>query len=204
MIKPLRRIRLSLGEIRHQELLDAGFAVIKREGLAGATVGKIAEEVGASKGIIHHYFTSKRGLVLATLRYAHALRSKEIVERLRAARSPYERLAAIIDVNFGPAYLNAEYCTLWVSCASEALRDKEFERLQRVIASRENSNLLHCLRQILPGEEAMSLLFGLRAMLQASRLWACYNRSFAATHARRLVYAFIQQKIPRFGAQVGD
>jgi TetR/AcrR family transcriptional repressor of bet genes len=166
-------------------------------------VGKIAEEVGASKGIIHHYFTNKRGLVLATLRYAHALRSQEIVKRLRAARSPHERLAAIIDVNFGPTYLNSEYCTLWVSCAGEALRDKEFDRLQQAIASRENSNLLHCLRQILPEAEAMNLLFGLRAMLQASRLWACYSKSYGSIHAQRLAHAFVQQKIPGFDAEVG-
>jgi hypothetical protein len=45
-----------LAEIRREEILSATFEVIKREGINRTTVARIANEVGVSKGIIHHYF----------------------------------------------------------------------------------------------------------------------------------------------------
>src|ERR687897_3145694 len=93
-------------DIRRRELLQAAYEVLKRDGLHATTIDKIALKAGAAKGIVHHYFPNKRDLIFTTLRYAHALRRNEIVQRLRLANSPHARLAAIIDVNLGETYLN--------------------------------------------------------------------------------------------------
>jgi TetR/AcrR family transcriptional repressor of bet genes len=46
----------SIQDVRRQELLRAAFQIMKRDGLHQVTIDKIAKEVGASRGIIHHYF----------------------------------------------------------------------------------------------------------------------------------------------------
>ncbi|TIX73739.1 MAG: TetR family transcriptional regulator, partial [Mesorhizobium sp.] len=57
-----------LSEIRRKELRRAAFAVLQREGVAGATLEKVAAEAGASKGIVLHYFRNKQEL------FEHAMR----------------------------------------------------------------------------------------------------------------------------------
>jgi TetR/AcrR family transcriptional repressor of bet genes len=196
---------LALGEIRQEELLTAAFTVMKRDGLAGTTVSKIAEEIDVSKGIVHHYFINKHELIFRTMRYAHAIRRKAIVDLLRAARSPRERLAALIEVNLGETYLHHDYCSLWISFAAEALNDADFARLLQVIHRREQSNLFHALRQIVSKQDAQRLLPSLQAIIEACRLWSGHPvwtgniGPWNSAHARALAYSLLKHKIPGFG-----
>jgi transcriptional repressor BetI len=185
-------------DIRRGELLQAAYDVLKRDGLHATTIDKIALEAGAAKGIVHHYFPNKRELILGTMRYAHALRRREIVRRLRLATSPQARLAAIIDVNLGETYLSHEYCRLWIAAAVEALNDPDFARLQKIIRRRELSALLHALRQLVPEREANELLLALRATVEACRLWVGYIDWYDSSHAITLAYAMLKARIPGF------
>ena len=187
-------------DFRRKELLNAALAVMKRDGLHAVTVSKIANECGASKGVIHHYFKNKRELVLQTLRHAHALRRKDIVERLRAARSPQERIAAIVVVNLGETYLSHQYCSLWISLATASLNDSEFARLLYAIRQRERSTLLHALRQILPQSDVMQTLLMIRAMIEGVRLWVGYIDWYDSGYAMRHANALLKGTIPGFGS----
>lgn len=51
-----------ISELRRQELLDAAFRVILRDGLDGATTSSIAIEAGASKGMVHFFFQASSAL----------------------------------------------------------------------------------------------------------------------------------------------
>jgi TetR/AcrR family transcriptional repressor of bet genes len=188
----------SISELRRQELLAAAFRVILRDGLEGATTGSIAAAAGASKGMVHFYFPSKRMLVLAALRAGHAHRAQELMRRLCTARTAQQRLAAFVDVILGPAHLNREHCALWIASAVEALNDPEFARLMNVIRRRERSLLLHALRQLLPRPQAMNLLLGLRALIEACRLWVGYIGWYDSAHATALAYAMLRRNIPDF------
>jgi len=97
-------ILVRIDELRRRELIRAAFSVIKREGLHYATLAKIAEEAGASKGLVHHYFRDKQQLIELTMRFVQAQKKGEVVKRLRAARTPSERLWAVASV-----VLNEEY-----------------------------------------------------------------------------------------------
>jgi TetR/AcrR family transcriptional regulator, transcriptional repressor of bet genes len=187
-------------DIRRRELLQAAYEVLKRDGLHATTIDKIALEAGAAKGIVHHYFPNKRDLIFTTLRYAHALRRNEIVQRLRLANSPHARLAAIIDVNLGETYLNYEYCRLWVATSVEALNDPEFARLQRIIRRRERSTMLHELRQLVSEHEVDEALLALRSCVEACRLWVSYISWYRSRHAIDLVYAMLNGRIPGFSS----
>ena len=54
-------------EITRQNLLDAALVVIGKQGYAGATVEKIAEEAGVSKGVIYYYFDTKADIATSVL-----------------------------------------------------------------------------------------------------------------------------------------
>jgi TetR/AcrR family transcriptional repressor of bet genes len=183
-------------DIRRQELLEAAYEVLKRDGLHATTTDKIALEAGAAKGIVHHYFPSKRELILTTLRYAHALRRNEIVQRLRLATSPHARIAAIIDVNLGEAYLTHQHCRLWIAMAVEALNDPEFARLQKIIRRRERSTLLHALRQSVPKCDIDEVLLAIRSLIEACRLWVGYIDWYDSAHATALAYDMLKARIP--------
>ncbi|NNN01923.1 MAG: TetR family transcriptional regulator [Acidimicrobiaceae bacterium] len=65
---------------RRQQLSDAAWRVILREGVDGATTRLIARESGYSAGVLSHYFESKDDILLEALRNAHSV----IKERLNA------------------------------------------------------------------------------------------------------------------------
>ncbi len=53
--------------LRRQSLIDAANAVFAEHGYDAATTREIAERAGCSEGLIHRYFSGKRGLLLAIL-----------------------------------------------------------------------------------------------------------------------------------------
>jgi AcrR family transcriptional regulator len=187
-----------ISTVRKQELLTAAFRVLLRDGLNGATTSGIAAEAGASKGMVHSYFSSKRSLILAALRWGHSLRKQELTRRLRAAHSPQQRLMAFVDVILGPKHLTHEHCALWIESAAEALNDAEFARLLTAIRRREQSTLLHALRQLLDDPDAERALLSLRATVEASRLWAGYIGWYDSAHATALAQSILKQSVPDF------
>ncbi len=53
--------------LRQSALIEAANAVFAEHGYDGATTRQIAERAGCSEGLIHRYFSGKRGLLLAIL-----------------------------------------------------------------------------------------------------------------------------------------
>src|SRR5690606_17178934 len=74
-----------LVDIRRRELRQAAFEVLQREGMAGATLEKVAIQAGASKGIVLHYFRNKQELFEQAMREANANLRDAVAERLRQA-----------------------------------------------------------------------------------------------------------------------
>ncbi|NGP06748.1 TetR/AcrR family transcriptional regulator [Rhodococcus sp. 14C212] len=52
---------------RSAEVLDAAAAVLARQGYDGTSVDAIADELGATKGVIYHYYRSKADILLGVL-----------------------------------------------------------------------------------------------------------------------------------------
>jgi TetR/AcrR family transcriptional repressor of bet genes len=161
--------RLSIEQLRRQELAIAAYEVLQEEGIAGTTLAKVAERAGMSKGIVVHYFGGKDALLEAVMRLANALLRDEVIMRMRAARSPRERLDAIIAGNFSPQFFKPEICSAWLSLCAEVSRNAEFARIQRAIHARMRSNLLSALRHLLPPEQREAAVIGITAMIDG--LW---------------------------------
>jgi AcrR family transcriptional regulator len=56
---------------RREELLEAVWRVLARDGLHGTTIRAIANETGWSAGVLAHYFTDKEDILISALRLSH-------------------------------------------------------------------------------------------------------------------------------------
>ncbi|SFI71244.1 transcriptional regulator, TetR family [Streptosporangium canum] len=66
---------------RRAEIAHAALRLCAQDGLAGVSIGRVAQEAGVSKGLVQHYFAAKADLLRAS---AHLLR-QEIERHVRAA-----------------------------------------------------------------------------------------------------------------------
>ncbi len=65
------RARLSLDE-RRQQLLDLGLELFSQRPFEDISVEDIADAAGISRGLLYHYFPSKRDFYVAVVRVAAA------------------------------------------------------------------------------------------------------------------------------------
>jgi TetR/AcrR family transcriptional repressor of bet genes len=195
---PVTRIR----DLRRQELLAAAFAVMKRNGLPATTIDKIAQEAGYSKGVVLHYFENKDALIYEAVRQVYDQHRKEIAERLHAAKTPSERIWAIVSAHLDPMHLNRDNCNVWISVISETFTNSDFSRLQRNVHKRERSALLHALRQISSEEDARNSADGLMALMQAFTLWTGYIAGYGSTQALPAAQSFLRTNVPGFDSTV--
>lgn len=158
-----------LSDIRRKELRQAAFAVLQREGIAGATLEKVAIEAGCSKGIVLHYFANKNALFEEVMREANLDLGRLVAERMRLAKSPQERLEAIIKANFEPRFFRPSVCHAWLSFCAEVPREPTLARIQRAIHSRMHSNLLSCLKHMLDRRDAEVVALNVSAIIDG--LW---------------------------------
>jgi len=78
---------------RREELLEAVWRVIARDGMEGTTIRGIAKETGWSTGVLSHYFADKGDIIGSALRLAYeriASRWDAKLEGLTGVRALYE------------------------------------------------------------------------------------------------------------------
>jgi AcrR family transcriptional regulator len=80
---------------RRRQLLEAGARVFTERSYDDASMAEVARAAGISKGLLYHYFPSKRDLFVATLEAA-AAELRDITEPDPSRPIP-EQLAAILD-----------------------------------------------------------------------------------------------------------
>lgn len=158
-----------ISDIRRAELRRAAFEVLQKEGMAGATLERVAAQAGASKGIVLHYFASKQELFEHAMREANVKLTEVVVARLNNATTPRERLDAIIDGNFDESFFQPSICHAWLSLCAEVPREPQLARIQKVIHARMRSNLLSALVHLLPKEECEAVALGITTLIDG--LW---------------------------------
>lgn len=158
-----------LSDIRRRELRRAAVEVMRREGAAGTTLEKVAQEAGASKGIVLHYFRNKQELFEEAMREANAGLRDDVVRRLKAARSPIERIWAIVEANLGEHVFKPPHGHAWLSLCAEAPREPQLARLQSIFHSRMHSNLMSGFLSLVPRTEAARLSLSMSALIDG--LW---------------------------------
>ncbi len=105
---------------RRQLILDATLAVMLRKGLAATTVRDVAQEMGSSPGLVHHYFASMDELLATAFEQAAASGLDHTRAAVAAVHDPAGRLRA-----FFATYIRAEQdwaFQLWLDAWAEAVR----------------------------------------------------------------------------------
>ena len=140
--------KLGMEPIRRAALIDAAIAEIGAAGSLDVTVSKIARRAGVSSGLAHHYFGGKDDILLAAMRHVLKVYAREVRSRLAVARTPADRLKAIVEGSFAPSNFSADTVSAWLNFYVLALSSDQARRLHRVYAARLRSNLVHALRPL--------------------------------------------------------
>jgi TetR/AcrR family transcriptional repressor of bet genes len=142
---------------RKKELIEATIKSIEDYGFQGTTVLTISRQANLSAGIISHYFGSKQGLILATIRYLLEELKQGLLQQIAHCEQPLTpelRLQMIVDTNFACFQQSTSVTRTWLCFWAQALHDPELARLQSVNSRRLLQNLLYSYRQIIPDKES--------------------------------------------------
>ena len=192
----MRLARIS--DIRKKELRRAAFEVLQREGMAGATLEKVAAQAGASKGIVLHYFANKQELFEHAMREANAELRDAVVARLNRAVTPRDRLEAIIEGNFEERFFQPSVCHAWLSLCAEGPREPQLARIQKVIHARMRSNLMTALVCLLPKDECERVALAITALIDG--LWlrlGLQSDAFTREDALKQMRDYLSHRLPR-------
>jgi betaine-aldehyde dehydrogenase len=195
--------RVDIEDGRRRQLIGATIDTLAEVGLGATTLALIGQRAGVSAGLISHYFEDKDGLLEATLRSLAARLARATTERLRAARTPRERVQAVIDATLAPEEFDPRTCGVWLAFWGQVIHSARLKRVQNVYQQRMLSNLRHALKQLVPEADASRLAIALAAMIDGLWLRATLsspNETDSAT-ARAMASAFIDGEIARHAAK---
>jgi TetR/AcrR family transcriptional regulator, transcriptional repressor of bet genes len=187
-------LKTSIQKIRRQDLVRAAYRTFLDHGLEGMTMVRIGERAGMSHGIVNYYFKSKAELLDAVVRHANCLIMQEVAARLQRARTPRERLSAIVEGNFRAELFDRATANAWTSFYAAAPRRPAFARLQRAVYRRLRSNLMHDLARLVDRPRAEEIALGISIWIDG--LWlrrAMAGEELTAEQAIRAVNAYIDQ-----------
>ncbi|WP_113356029.1 transcriptional regulator BetI [Rhizobium sp. SYY.PMSO] len=157
--------KVGMEPVRRKALVDAAMRVIGDHGSLTVTMSEIAKEAGVSPALAHHYFGSKEQLLIETVR-VHLQRLRDsVVTALRAARTPREKLSAVIRVSFQADQFAPETIAAWLAFYAEAQRSEETRRFLVIYARRLHSNLVANLKALCPAGDAERIAEGAAAMI---------------------------------------
>ena len=131
-------------EQRRAAILAAALEVMRRKGIAATTVRDVAERMGTSSGLVHHYFASMDDLLAAAFEQAAAADLAGTVEAMDAAPGPLERLRVFFDT-----YVRAEQdwaFQLWLDAWAEAARRPALQATSRRLNVAWQQVLAGCVR----------------------------------------------------------
>lgn len=151
--------------IRRKALIAATIAEVGAAGSLDVTVGKIARRAGMSSALAHHYFGGKDQMLLAAMRHILAIFGAHVRRELSVAKTPLDRLHAIIAASFHPQNFADEVVTAWLAFYLQAQTSTEARRLLRVYGRRLHSNLVYNLRPLVDADRADSIAHAIAALI---------------------------------------
>ncbi|HMQ91865.1 MAG TPA: transcriptional regulator BetI [Amaricoccus sp.] len=154
-----------MSEYRRRALIGAALCEIAERGSLDVTVAQIAGRAGVSAALAHHYFGGKEDLILATMRHLLAEFSSVLVAGLREAPDPRARLTAIVRGSFGREQFHHATISAWLTFYAKALSSEVAAWLLEIYQRRLNSNLVHALRALVPGRDAVRIAESTAALI---------------------------------------
>lgn len=121
--------RVSIGELRQTELIEATIRTIAERGFEKTTIRDIAQVADASPGSIHYYFANKTELLRAAMVHCDRRFRDEIRDRVRDIDGAVNKLHAIFDLCFPEDDSRRTVLNVVIDFWQQASRRDEFRRL---------------------------------------------------------------------------
>ncbi|HTR16111.1 MAG TPA: betaine-aldehyde dehydrogenase [Acetobacteraceae bacterium] len=178
---------------RRLQLIETTLDTLAECGFVGTTLARIAERAQISPGLIAHYFGDKDGLLEAAFRSVARRLARNVQARLAHARTPRERVQAVIDANLGTEEFDQRVGSVWLAFWGQVPHQLRLNRVQMVYQRRMLSNLRHGLNALVPREQAEKLAAMTAAMIDGVWLRAALSGWAEADSesARRLLTSFL-------------
>jgi transcriptional repressor BetI len=187
--------KLGMEEIRRRQLIEATIASIHEVGFAESSLSRISAKAGVSTGIVHHYFEDKAELLESTLRALGTKLRLSVVRRLSTARTPTERLLAVLDGNLGTDTFTAESVSAWLAFWAQVPNSPRLARIQHVTISRLRDNLVHALK-LMGRRDAQEIARVTEALIDGLWLRAALAEDGPdSARARRLVFDYLNVRL---------
>ncbi|GAA3705577.1 TetR/AcrR family transcriptional regulator [Gordonia hankookensis] len=88
-------------EARRAQLIETAIAVINDVGVERASLSRMADRAGISRGVITYHFTDRDTLLSAVVEHVYSLATDILGDRVRAAGSPRAALSIFIGGSIG-------------------------------------------------------------------------------------------------------
>lgn len=189
-------MRTRIEAVRRQDLIQAAYQTLLEHGYGGMTVARISRTAGMSPGIVNYYFDGKDQLLISVVRYALKAILGTVVERLREATTPRERISAVIAGNFNPDAFNRRMAQAWVSFYAAIPANPEIARLQELVYRRLRSNLMDSLRHLTGEENAEAIARGVAVMIDG--LWvecSMDSQALSSEEAIALIEDYVDRRL---------
>ncbi len=161
--------KVGMEEERKTSIIMGTIKAIHEKGYSATTMATIARNAGVSTGLPHHYFGSKAAVFNATMSFLLKDLSKESRKRLLKARSPKERIDAIIHTNFSDEQFQPSVISAWLAFYVLARTEPATRRLLRIYHRRLVSNLTVEFQRVTDHDSAKAAAEGTSAMIDG--LW---------------------------------
>jgi TetR/AcrR family transcriptional regulator, transcriptional repressor of bet genes len=187
--------KLGMEEIRRRQLIEATIASIHEVGFAESSLSRISARAGVSTGIVHHYFEDKAELLESTLRQLGTNLRLAVIARLTAAKTPRERLLAVLEGNIGTDTFTPEGVSAWLAFWAQVPTSPRLARIQHVVISRLHDNLVHALR-LMGRKDAEEIARVTEALIDGLWLRAALSQDGPdSARARRLVLDYLNARL---------
>lgn len=150
---------------RRRHLIEATIEALADVGFKAASLSQIARRADVSTGLFAHYFGDKDGLLEATLRFMAARLVQATRNRLRAARTPRERLYAVPDSALADTEFERRTSAVWLAFWGQITHSARYQRIQFIYQRRMLSNLKHDLRKVVAADRVETYAEMIAAMI---------------------------------------
>ncbi|MFV1849952.1 MAG: choline-responsive transcriptional repressor BetI [Thalassospira sp.] len=185
--------KVGMQPVRRRQLIDATIETIHRHGFADTTIARISKAAGMSSGIISHYFGGKNALLEATMRFLMQELRSDYLARMPKAKTPMDRLEAIIDTNFNREQFTPQVTVAWLSFWAQVPFSEDLSRINNIYFQRLASNLRHELRQLTTDQRAEEISAAIAAMIDG--IWVRTGLSLGRSDvsaARKMVLSTLR------------
>ena len=150
---------------RRRTLIAAAIGAIERAGSMEVTMAEIASRAAVSPALAHHYFGAKDDLMIAAMRHLLGEFRTCVTGRLGRAKTPRERVSAVIAGCFDESQFTREAIAAWLVFYVHARRSADAARLLRLYFRRLETNLVSGLQPLVGLPRAVTTAAAAGAMI---------------------------------------